>query len=200
MPLTVDDDVAEQEEVDVAVDEALVGARERDLLDRQFDGAVVADPVEGQIDIRPQPGRVRQEMTDRDVLLAVALEAGHVVRHAIVQPDAALLHEQHRARRRGDDLGERRRVEDRVERHRLARGLDGAGAERLPIQDAVAWPTSTTAPASLPSLMACSTSAPTRAQFALEVWACADCGIVSHAPSMTTMTSAVRLSAVGARL
>ena len=39
------DDVAEQEEVDVAVDEALVRPRDRHFLDRQLDRLVVADPL-----------------------------------------------------------------------------------------------------------------------------------------------------------
>ena len=47
-------------------------------------------------------------------------------RHAIGQPDPAVLDQLHHARRRRHDLGERREVEDRVERHRLGRRLDGA--------------------------------------------------------------------------
>ena len=59
------DDVAEQEEVDVAVDEPLAGRRGRDLLDRQLDGLVVAGPLVAEIDVRPQPGCVRQQVPDR---------------------------------------------------------------------------------------------------------------------------------------
>jgi hypothetical protein len=66
---------------------------------------------------------VGHQVPDRDVGLVVALEAGDVVRDAIVQPDPAVLHQLHHARRRRYDLGERGRVEDRVERHRLGAGV-----------------------------------------------------------------------------
>ncbi len=70
--------------------------------------------------------------------LAVALESGNEGRHSIVEPHLAFL-EQHRdPGGRGDDLRERRQVEDRVERHRLgsrhdardARSPSGRGSDR----------------------------------------------------------------------
>ncbi len=131
-------EMAEHEEVDVAVDEAFFGSCERHLFDRELDRAVVADPVKGEVDVRAQAGGVRQQMADRDVLLAVPLEAGDVRRDAIVQPDAAFLHQQHDAGRGRHHFGERGCVEDGVERHRLAHGLDRACAERLLVEHPVA--------------------------------------------------------------
>ena len=77
------DDVAEQEEVDVAVDEPRVRRRRRHLLHRPGDGLVVAVELDLEFEVRPQPGRVRQQVADGDVALAVALEPGHVGRDAI---------------------------------------------------------------------------------------------------------------------
>ena len=71
------DDVAQQEEIDVAVDEPLAGRRRRHLLARQLDGRVVALPRVGEIDIGPQSRDMRQKVTDGDAVLAVPLEAGH---------------------------------------------------------------------------------------------------------------------------
>ena len=58
---------------------------------------------------------------------AVALEAGDERRHAIAEPESALLDQHHHARRRRHDLGQRREVEDRVERHRLDRRARARG-------------------------------------------------------------------------
>ena len=55
----------------------------------------------------------------RDVAVA-ALKFGQIFRHRIVQPDLPLLEQPHDGGRGGDHFGERRGVEDGVERHRLA--------------------------------------------------------------------------------
>jgi len=81
---------------------------------------------------------MRQQLSNRNVALAVALEAGNIRCHPIAQADAALLDEHHHARRRGDDLGQRRQIEDGVERHRLDRRRDGAIADGLLIEDSIA--------------------------------------------------------------
>ena len=49
-----------------------------------------------------------------------------------------LLDEHHDAGRRRHDLGERRQIEDRVERHRLGRRHERAITERLLIEHAIA--------------------------------------------------------------
>ena len=70
------DDVAEQEEVDVAVDESLARRRGRHFVARQLDRRVVALPRIAEIDVGPQARDVRQQMADGDGPLAVALEPG----------------------------------------------------------------------------------------------------------------------------
>ena len=79
------DDVAEQEEVDVRVDEALAGGGDRHFLDGAANRFGAALERHVQIEVGPQPGRMRQQMADRDPILAIALEPRHVVRHAIGQ-------------------------------------------------------------------------------------------------------------------
>ena len=73
------DDVAEQEEVDVAVDEPLVGRRQRDFLQRASDRRVVARATSS---LRSRSGRSPEVCVSRwrivMLALAVALEAGHV--------------------------------------------------------------------------------------------------------------------------
>ena len=63
-PLTRADDLAEQEEVDVAVDEALAGRGGRHLVARQFDGRVVAGPRLGEVDVRPQARDVGHQVAN----------------------------------------------------------------------------------------------------------------------------------------
>ena len=79
-------------------------------------------------------------MTDGDLSLAVALEARNVGGHTIVEPDPALLDEHHDARRRRDDLGERRQIENRVERHRFGSRHERPIPDRLLVQNPIASP------------------------------------------------------------
>ena len=79
LPGDARDDVAEQEEVDVAVDERLAGRRRRHFVFRQLDRGVVAGP-RMQIDVGPQPRDVRQQVADRDAAFSVALESRDVAR------------------------------------------------------------------------------------------------------------------------
>ena len=81
------DDVAEQKEVDVAVDEALAGRRGRHFFDRERDRGVGTRSTVGEIEIGSQAGYVREEVADRDVRLAVSLEPRDVGRDPIVQPE-----------------------------------------------------------------------------------------------------------------
>src|SRR5437016_13362743 len=75
-------DVAQKKKVDVAVDKSRARRGGRDLLDRESDCGVVAGPRFREIEVRTQPGHVRQQMTDGDVLLAIALEAWNERRNA----------------------------------------------------------------------------------------------------------------------
>ena len=70
LPADAADDVAEQEEVDVAVDEPLAGRRGRDFLDGAPDGFVGAVELHLELQVGPQSGRVREQMADRDAGLA----------------------------------------------------------------------------------------------------------------------------------
>ena len=72
--LTADasNDLAEHEEVDVAVDEALAGRGGRHLVDRTADRFVRAVELDLELEVGAQPGRVRQEMPDRDAALCRA--------------------------------------------------------------------------------------------------------------------------------
>ena len=67
-------DVAEQEEIDVAVDEPLAGRRRRHFVDARADRFVGAVKLDLELEVGPQPGRVRQQMADGDAALAVAAE------------------------------------------------------------------------------------------------------------------------------
>ena len=81
---------------------------------------------------------MRHQVADGDVGLAIALEPGNERGDPIVHPDPAVLHQLHHARRRGDHLGQRRQVENGVERHRLDRRLDRAVADGLLVEHAIA--------------------------------------------------------------
>ncbi len=77
-------------------------------------------------------------MPDGDVGLPVPLEPGNERRNAIVQTHLAALHEQHHARRGRHDFGQRREVEDRIERHRLDGRHQRPIADRFLIQHPIA--------------------------------------------------------------
>ena len=59
------DDVAEEEEVDVAVDEALARPRRGHFVDGKRDRRLVAHPRVRKVDVWPEPGDVREQVTDR---------------------------------------------------------------------------------------------------------------------------------------
>ena len=132
------DDLGKQEIVDVAVDEAAARRRGQHFFRREANRFVVAAPVEADIDVRSETGHVRQKIAHRDAVLAVLGEIRNERGDRIGEPDLAFFHQHHHRRRGRDDFRERRDVEDRVERHRLARGLDRATAVRLAQHDRVA--------------------------------------------------------------
>ena len=71
-------------------------------------------------------------------ILPVALEAGDVGRDAIGKPQLSVFNQLHHRGRRGDDLGERGEIEDRVERHRLDRRPESTVPHRLAVHHAIA--------------------------------------------------------------
>jgi hypothetical protein len=132
------DDFAEQEKVDVAVDEARAGRRGRNFLDRQLDGRVLAGPHVAEIDVRPQAGHMREQMADGDIGLAVPFETRDERRDAIDQANLPVLDQHHHAGGRGHDLRQRSEIEHRVEGHRLAGRHQGAVADGLLVHDTIA--------------------------------------------------------------
>ena len=132
------DDVAEQEEIDVAVDEPFTGCRSGHFFDSQGNGGLGALPRVGQIDVRTQPGHVSQQVPDGDVCLPVTFEPRDVARDPVAQADSSLLDQHHHARRRRHNFRQRREIENRIERHGLDRRNERAIPEGLLVDDAVA--------------------------------------------------------------
>ena len=136
------DHFAEQNEIDVAIGEAPARGCRRRLFRGAPDRFVVSGPRVGQVKIRTQTGHVRQDVADRDAPLAVPAEFRDERRHRIGQADAPILHQHHHRHRRYDYFfGERRHIEDGVDRHRLSHGLEGTAAigaaehDRVPAPD-----------------------------------------------------------------
>ena len=130
-------DLAQHDEIDIAIDEAGAGRRQR--LQRH-------DGIERTLGARPgarrdagrQGGIVRQELADGDVALAVGGEGRPVGGSRPVEIDLAALHQLHDRHRRRHHLGERGGVVDRVDRGGLHRGHHGAVAVGLAHDDAIA--------------------------------------------------------------
>ncbi len=127
-------DFAEQDEVDIAILEH--GSRRDGAFFRQrhADAGLVAAPVGVEVEIGPQAGKMRHQMTQGDIGFA-ALEFGEVLGDAIVDAESAPLEKLHQDRRRGDHLGERGDVEDRVERHGFAPGRERAEPVGFAVED-----------------------------------------------------------------
>src|SRR6516164_1860760 len=89
-PLTADDsdDIAEDEEVDVAVDEPLVGRRDGDLVDSAANRLIRAVEFLGELEIGTQAGCVRQQVPDGDARLAVAPKVRKEPRDRICQAES----------------------------------------------------------------------------------------------------------------
>ena len=134
------DDVAQEEEVDVAVDEPLAGPRQRDFFTCAPDRLLRTVELDVELEIGTQAGDVRQQVTDRDLGLSVPRELGDEARHRIAQPDPALLHQLHHARRRRHHFGERGEIEQGVFGHRLGRRQNRALTKRAGVQDRVSAP------------------------------------------------------------
>ena len=131
-------DVAEQEEIDVAVDEPLARLRRGRQIARAANRLVGAAEFDFERQIGRQSRRMRQQMEYGDRLLAVRAELGDELRDGIAQTNAPLLHELHHARRRRHDFGQRGEIEDRVVGDRLGRRRDRATTERALVENAVA--------------------------------------------------------------
>ena len=118
------DDLAKEDEVNVAVAKIGVRLGGQPLGLGQGDGPWHADPRRLGRQAGAQPGGVRQQLPDGHGPLAVGLEAGNPAAHPVVEPELAALDEPHDGRRGGDNLGQRCTVKDRVGGHRQPLRLD----------------------------------------------------------------------------
>ena len=116
-------------EVDVAVDESRFRRRIRHLRECHAVPSLAPIPWMAQVKIRRQPGIVSQQIANNDIRFAVLRELRNILRDRIVQPNLALFHKLHHRGVRGNYLGQRRQIEDRVRRHRRARRLKRTLAE-----------------------------------------------------------------------
>ena len=129
-------DVAQHDEVDVAVDEARAGRRQRLHRGNGVERALGARPATRR-DAGRQGGIVRHELAHGDAALAVGGEGRPVGRRRLVERDLAALDQLQDRHRRRHHLGEGGRVIDRVEGGRLYRRHDRAIAIGLAQDDAV---------------------------------------------------------------
>ena len=74
-----------------------------------------------------------QQLTHRNVLLPILCEFREIMRHRIVGLDLPFSNQLHHACSRGNHLGQRRHVENRVQRHFLASWFERAISERLSV-------------------------------------------------------------------
>ena len=95
---------------------------------------------------------MREQVTDRDALLAILPELRDVRRDRLVEPEAPFLDEPHHGDGRCDDLRERRDIEHGVGRHRLTGRHERAVTERFPIRRVVAPADEHHCPGQLPCL------------------------------------------------
>ena len=130
-------DLAQHDEVDIAIDEPRAGRRQRLQGDDGVERALGARPG-ARRDAGRQAGIVRHELADGDVGLAVGGEGRPVGGGRPVEIDLAALDQLHDRHRRRHHLGERSGVVDRVERGGLHRGHHGAVAVGLAHDDAIA--------------------------------------------------------------
>ena len=126
-------DHSQQDEVEVAVDEALPRGGFQPFIEDSPQRFVCTLELLFQRQVGSEPRDMGQQLLDGDRFLAVALEAGQVIRHAVSQPKGAILDERHHGRGGCHHLGERRQVEQRIDGHRLARRANRPQAERFPV-------------------------------------------------------------------
>lgn len=133
------DHFAQEDEVDVRVNEAFAGGGDGFIDERFFDARFVTGPFGNEVDIGSHTGEVREEHADGDVAFA-ALEVGEIDGDFVVEAYLALLDEAHHGGGGGDDFGEGGGVEDGVERHGLAGRGEAAIAVRLAVKNFGALP------------------------------------------------------------
>jgi hypothetical protein len=133
------DDEAEQVGAEVGVDVARSGDGDEVGLDRVAPRLLGAEGDAPEVAPRREPRAMREELADRHRVLPAAGELGDVEADVRVEVETPLVEEDHRGRRRADDLRQRGQVVDRRRRiHRVAAGRPVETAEaplpdRLPL-------------------------------------------------------------------
>ena len=123
------DEFAQQNEIRVAVDEAIAGRiHQRFVVDFPHQRVFAAERG-GKWRIGRESGSVREQHANCDLVFAVRGELRHIARKRIVETNFAFLEETHDGRRRGEELGERGEIENRVGSHALAMRDERAFAE-----------------------------------------------------------------------
>src|SRR5688572_4087565 len=85
------DDISQKEEVDVAVENAVIWGKQRHFLYGAGDCRGVPFPLVTQIEVWSESGRMREQLPDGDVLLAVPCKLGNIGCHTVREPDLSLL-------------------------------------------------------------------------------------------------------------
>lgn len=129
------DDVAEDFEVDVAVEELFAGGAGEVEVGEVFPGGFGAVLVVGEGVVGDEAGAVAEELFEGDDALAVVVELGEEVGKGLIEAELAALEEDHDGGGGGEGLGEGGHVEDGVARHGGGVGLHLAVSDRLDESD-----------------------------------------------------------------
>ncbi len=127
LPRHAADDLAQEDEVHVAVTELQARRRIRSAGAGAADAFSVAAPGIRERHVGDQPGGVGEQVAHGHIRRG---EFGEVVAHRRVQAHLAALHQHHDAGKRGHHLGQRGHVEDGPLGHGLHRGPQGPVALR----------------------------------------------------------------------
>ena len=124
LPAHAPHQLTQHDETQVAVGELLSSSGQRLRGEDSLPGLFRAAFEIAQVIVGDKAALVREQMPHGDLLFARRRELRDVSRHGVVQPQLFLFGKEHDAGGRGDGLGERSHVEERVGRHRQGRGLD----------------------------------------------------------------------------
>src|SRR5947209_16145655 len=92
---------------------------------------------------------MREQLTDRDVLLPILSELGEVTDYSIIGADLTLFYQLHDRSRGTDDLGQRSDIEDGVEGHALPSRFKSAIPESFSVNDLSVMPDENDRPGNL---------------------------------------------------
>ena len=116
-------DLAQGDEIDVAVIELRPRRADRVILGNGLHGPVVIRPVGPGSHPGAQTGGVGHELPDGDPALAVGGEGRPIGGRGFVEVDEAAIHQDHDGGGGGHDLGQGGEIEDGVRLHGPARGI-----------------------------------------------------------------------------